>query len=318
MNYTAAACFLAAAGVGSLSSAEIVKVASAKVSYEPALKPIAEWSGNRLIVVERYGSLTPMFRLFDRTGHKIDEVPFALPGAGLLRITAWARSQNGTLAVCGFAADSAGRNSNFVAWIRPGGVKVVRTDNYEPAGIAITDDQSTWTIGSTYLPSSDPFLPKEYAPDPMIFRRWNQAGDLIASYVPQGKIRSVISIPKGAPYRVFASGGDRVGWLGFSENRYVEIATNGLIRDIPNLQLPPARPGSAYFLALLAHERDPYVGITHNKGWDLGKLDLSVRRIRNLSSGPPGTAFFLLGSDGNELVGIEKPPEDLLEFFHFR
>ena len=301
-------------------SAELVRIASSNISYNGALKPIPQWSGDALIVVERHSSLTPLFRLFDRTGREIEDIPFTFPGAGLLSIRAWAHSRDGTLAVCGFTADRAGRSSNFVAWMKAGGkgLAIVRTDNYEPAGVAITDDLSVWAVGSTYTSSSLLAQQREYPPDPPVFRRWDRAGKLIGTYMPQGRLHNILSVQRGAPYRVFASAGDRVGWLAFYENRYLEISVGGQVTDISNLQLPPVRPGSAYFMALLANDHGPYLGITHNMGWDLGKIDLSERKLIGFTSGPPKTAFFLLGGDGNELVGIAKPPENLLEFFHFK
>ena len=306
--------------LGSVSFAAnttMVEMGSSSVFYHGSGKPLPSWSGGALVGVDDNNTSAPELHLFDKSGEKKEDIRFSIDGSSTVVLTHWTHASSGLLAVTGWTADRDGRSASFVAWTKGNRAKftVLRTGNYSPSGIAITDDQSVWAVGADDGKSEGKSV--RFAPDVSAFRRWDPSGKLIGAYLPQSSFPDPLSLVRGGTHQVFSSGGDRVGWLDIQGKRYIEISSGGAVTDLQNLSFPDQKWGGTFFLALTSGGGRPYVA-ANGTSWGLWELDVSSRMFNLIASGPAKGHFFLVGADGPYLVGMTSFTDGNLGFYRIQ
>ena len=132
-------------------AAELSVSGSAVVSYGWAANFVPRWSGGALLTVEGESSISPVVRAFGSDGFQIAALPVIIPNATAVVIYAASRGVTGLTAATGAFKGAQGRHGAFLAIFPPDGgyPKIVMTNPYVPALIAVAADGTFWTSGRT-------------------------------------------------------------------------------------------------------------------------------------------------------------------------
>jgi hypothetical protein len=272
-------------------------------------KPMPNWSGGALIVVESVSSAVPFsIGLFNKQGQRVATHSFWVPGAAHLTVRNFVHGTDGTVALCGSVADSRGRGAGYLGWISAsdGAVRIVRTDPYGASRVAIASDGTIWTAGI-----------EERNPDAPVFRRFDRSGKMIGAFVSQSEFRNPHSSLLSST-NVFGAIGDRIVWYSSREGELVEVSPDGVVSRIQGLFLPNNEAEGGF---AITEDGEIFVSSRGRSSASISRLDRGVPAwipvVHDDWSGQaPRPSVYLYGADGNILVGWDDSRR--LKFFEMR
>ncbi|MFN3326953.1 MAG: hypothetical protein ACK5AZ_25955 [Bryobacteraceae bacterium] len=276
--------------------AEVSAVLESEARLEVDLggKPLPKWRNGALVVREMVGTTAARIRSLDSQGKVISDVPFKLPEATYLLLKDASRRTDGTIALCGSAADSAGRPASFVAWISPDGqdVRVLRTYPYVPYQVAFAADGSLWTVGIVH---SDPTAP--------VFRRFQDSGEMNGSFVSLADIEGDPAVLV-QDQNIFSAVSDRIVWYSARSGQYIELSASGVTKQVSGLLFPAGEREMGY---AITDRGDVFFTSLRSSEWLMYRLD-AVRRewipIRRSTLEGDGrrNVIQLCGAEGEQLI----------------
>ena len=193
-------------------------------SWPRARMKAPKWTNGVLISVQNHDTVNPLIWIADAAGQRT--IPFRVSGASVLRVDDFDQNRDGIVGLSGYAADSEGRVSGFVAFIYPNGeCRVVQTSLYRPVRLAMGPDGTIWTAGYEVAVSAAGKPLTALLPNATVIRRFHKDGNLIGSYIPQSTIGEARYL--SSPHHAIVASMNRVAWYTVG-GRLVEIATNGV------------------------------------------------------------------------------------------
>jgi hypothetical protein len=209
-----------------------------------------------------------------------------------------ARHSDGTVAICGYAADRDGRLGNFLALVSPDGhaTRVIRTDPYAPQMVTFAPDGTIWAQGFVPTPRGG----KD--PDTGIVRHFDGSGKLLGSFLPQS------SVPGGTPgagYNTVAASSNRIGWHQGPQYGYFEVSFDGKLQQYAPVPACAAGARASTFGGLaVTGSGDVFMSrdcLSENHKAELFKLDRTQNTWKPVQL-PDGVRPALLGGYGDTLV----------------
>ena len=208
------------------------------------------WSGGALLVADGLLFSPSAFMAFNRDGRPISSAGFSIPEAFKTSIDGFARGADGTVALCGQSYASDGRGAPFIALISADGdpQRVIRTEPYMPAVVAVAPDGTLWTVGHEL--NFDSHSEKGVNREAGVLRHYDRNGKSLGAFIPRSSIKDISHFT--LPFSMLAATADRVGWLhydvrGRAPGAYIEISRDGNVSSYP---LPQPQGAQPYFLDL--------------------------------------------------------------------
>lgn len=252
--------------------------------------------GGVIIGVEHARSATPQIRTTNRDG-TTDRFYFAIPGASFINIDDIARTEDGTMAVVGYAVSDPGQAATFLAVITADKKlkTLVQLPPYFPHVVTITPDHVIWTIG--WIRVGDRVL--QYN----LLKRFDLSGNVLSSEPigvrprPKSPAHSDVSAAS-----CLAASPDRVGWL-TTAGEYLEFALDG--HEITRIDTPEREHfvGVAVASLSISSNNDAIISYWNGKTVQLWSLDREARTWISADLGRGSSAWYHpLGFDGETLV----------------
>jgi hypothetical protein len=187
---------------------------------------VPKWSNGFLVAVQGDNTANPLIWLINRNGQQT--VPFTIPGARTMLLYDWDRGADGTIGMSGYAADSDGRFSAFIAFISPNEWEshVIRTLGYRPAKVAVAADGTLWASGCEYVISANGRPTSALIPGAGVIRHFDRSGKLLGAYIPQSTVGGPLILSSWQSG--LRASRDRVAWLSV-DGRFVEITLDGKV-----------------------------------------------------------------------------------------
>ncbi len=131
------------------AASSLVSTGTFVVPYEMGGRPIPWWSNGALVMVDSSGVGAPSVFAVDRQGRQVFAATLLIPDSLRTYPMDWTRGTDGTVAVCGTAWSSDGRDAPFIALFSPDGLaeQVIRTEPYHPYLVALAPDGTVWVEG---------------------------------------------------------------------------------------------------------------------------------------------------------------------------
>jgi hypothetical protein len=185
---------------------------------------LLRWAGGVIVRVDREKTATPVLCRFDRTGARLPDLPFSIPGVDVIAIGNIAVAQDGRVAVHGSAFDrKLEKYTGFLSLISGDGQQqvTIRTFPYYVNEMVFGPDGVLWTAG--FETDGVQVLDNDHA----IIRRWDASGRVIGSLAPRHEIRAPKPDNHPTTQAWFAVSKDRVGWYTAIARVYIEYSLDG-------------------------------------------------------------------------------------------
>jgi len=192
------------------------------------------WSNGAFLLVRNSGSNAPLLQAYDRQGKLLQASTFRIAGAVLINIYPgrFSRATDGTWGVSGSAYTNDSRAAVFAGWLSPDGTRqtVIRTSPYVPAALTFAPDGTIWTAG--FEREAGRALRSDHA----IVRHFDRMGRVLSSAILRSSIPS--NTHPAAESRLLVSR-DRLGWISYTANIYVELSFDGRELGRYDVKVPP-------------------------------------------------------------------------------
>jgi hypothetical protein len=287
------------------------------VAWQGGSKGIPIWSGGAFVTLDLPlpppaldAATSPVPTIYVSNQEETTTTQIRIPDAVWMQNRGIARGNDGTLAVCGQAKDSAGQFWSYLAIFSPNAKApiVVHTDPYHPTALTIAPDGTIWTMGVDWTKNEGGQYTYMKSDRDGILRHFNRTGVLLGTALPQSgfKMKEVVM---GS---WIASSSQRVGWCqytgvgagtGPTDRSYFEVSADGAVSKTP---LPPFSEGEtidsvaitesgAVLLSKSRHGTDAqlYALDRKNGAWQL---------VHFPTQGFEGTGYVMLGSTGNQVA----------------
>lgn len=198
-------------------------------------KPMPVWNGGAFLAVDAFSSSNPVINVLNMHGAQIGSVSITIPESKLTAVRCVARGDDGTIVAGGWTSSVDGRTASILAVVSPdGAVSISRTDPFQANQLTFAQDGSIWAQGFI---GRNPERIVDADPAHGIIRHFDRAGKMTGSFLPEAKLNNRLREMRG--YLAVAAG--RVGWISWVESAYggivaggyVEIATDGSLRELP-------------------------------------------------------------------------------------
>jgi hypothetical protein len=294
--------------IPALYGATLQPLSRTRISVDVHGKGVPTLGAGALLLPDDEGSPTPRIGIIDLVSGAAETTSFEqVAGAERVWFRGVARGADGTVVSSGLMFDHEGRCARFLLIQSPGKAsQLIRTAQYQAQQITIAKDGSIWTAGIEGLdhaPAGEsgpeaalkPFLSSG------VIRHFTAQGAPAGSFVAQSSLRSVANV---LHYDCrLQSVGSEVVWYCPGEQRLVEVANSGIVRDQPGVVAPGSlsnKPAGLSGIAMTPSGRFFLAAQDGPGKWTIFELD------RRLSMWAPVKTFeeyvILYGAQGEHLV----------------
>jgi hypothetical protein len=185
---------------------------------------VPKWSNGAIVAVQNDDTPYPLIWVVDQNGTRT--IPFHVSNAAAMHIYDWDLGADGTIGLSGFAADTEGRLSGFIATLSPGGWEsnVIRTESYRPGKVAIAHDGTIWTAGQELVLLNNGKRSSSMLPNAAVIRHYTKSGKVIGEHIPQSTVGDSLLLSN--QHNALRASRDRIAWYS-SDGRLVEIQRDG-------------------------------------------------------------------------------------------
>jgi hypothetical protein len=300
--------YSATAGAVTLQNESTLQLNTSSISGTD-LMGLGRWSHGSYIRLSKANRRVPLFYIFSSDGSLTSSFTFTVPDAKAVFIHSFDIAENGMVALCGMAYSDTGSAVPFIGIVSADHThsKIVRTAPYSPFTLAISPQQTIWTMGVEMINGN------EHAPgvneDFDALRQFDSAGQLLTSSLHRGHVR-VTHLTSG--FIVVDS--SRIGWYSPSHGKGVYIET------LPDGSAPmhyPGMPGQKdgpELITGLVITQSGDVVLTYNdpvtQKSGIFSLDRSQRKWIQIPTPNEisGTPPVLAGSIGDHLLFVQGKP----------
>lgn len=210
-------------------------IEEAVVGASFADKPVPKWENGFLVGYDN-DQVPPTVSVFDRAGHRVNEVAVTIPEADRVLLRDAVEAPNGVLAVAGSAIKQQGAaGAAFIAWIAPSGktLRIIRTSPFAAIRLCFGPDGTLWAAGREFTAD---FLGE---PPHDVLRHYDSEGLFLKSLLPRDSFGSTGGRhPTELAFLVASP--DRVGFYTTRGREWIEISPSGaLLGRWKGFEAPP-------------------------------------------------------------------------------
>jgi hypothetical protein len=286
-----------------------------------------DWDRGYLIHHEfeiNYSPGTPTAVMYDATGKRIREGRIWPQGAGSVRVTRTAATQEGAILAAGSAIMQDGSISGYIVKTDLAGntIQTLLTGSFKPAEICGAPDGTVWSLGKDVGPDDG------QQHDSNVLRQYSFEKGVLRSFLPENTVAARLRSEKMwfVPFGSYVRCGKNTVsvYLRFT-NEYVEVNTASFELKRWKLDEAVVQQREASGLAVTEDGRvyasfragaEPIRGLYQIKavsGSSTAELLPVAGTITTVEPGklpPPGTFTRLWGADGNQLVVWRREEKD--------
>jgi hypothetical protein len=261
---------------------------------------MGRWTGGALLIVNDRFSVAPTFRSFDANGRQLSEFELTIPDAALIKVFAFARGLDGSIAAGGTAVTVDSRGTTFLALISPDGQKqtILRTYPLFAQAVTVASDGTVWVA------SQEDVEPGNHANhEHALLRRYDSTGKLLGSFFPWSSLPTEPKVGPPSRRSTLVASKDRIGWYVPLAHVYIELAPDGTVINRFDTHPIESRRGIASFA--LCDDGGAFIGasefnVTQRTAWGVFALD---REHSSWNFFPRDThGGIILGCDGTRLA----------------